>query len=144
MRRRVEIMTLALFALLTLCGLVAYFWFDDRYVPVRSSCAPPVTKPLSNNSELVGTWLRVDPPKPEMVGHWRAFTADGEFRACYGCVVSWGTYRFVDNSTLETRDGHDGTLHQWTVGHAGDRIVLVHRKYGWVEQYFSAPPSFEP
>jgi len=141
MRTRLWIMGLALLALLGVGGVAAHFWFGDASLSVRPPPVPPVTKPLADRSELVGEWLRVEAPEPGMVGHWRTFTAKGEFRACYGCAIYWGTYRFVDDRTIETRDGHDGALNRWTVGRADGKVVLVHQEYGWVEQYVSAPPG---
>jgi hypothetical protein len=94
---------------------------------------------LADRVELVGEWSRVEPPEAGMVGHWRTFSADGQFRACYGCETYWGTYTFIDCQTVETRDGHDGRLHRWRVGRAAGRLVMVHETYGWVEQYVGVP-----
>jgi hypothetical protein len=140
MRRRVWIiggLLLAGFGLAT----GAYFSLRDSMTATRqqSRLAPPNIKPLADQLDLIGEWNRVEFSEAVIPVNWRTFSATGKFQVCYGDVIKWGTFRFVDGSTLETIEGHDGELNRWIVGRADGKLVLVHSKNGWVEQYVSVP-----
>lgn len=141
MRKRFWVLGLALLVSLGLAALV---------IPVRRGAAPvriapPSIEPLADRRDLVGDWDRVEFPEAVRAGNWRKFSPTGEMRVRYGDAVYWGTYKFIDADTVETRDGHDGKLNRWTVGSAGGKLVLIHQSYGWVEQYVKVPTgSLQP
>jgi hypothetical protein len=140
MRKRLWIIGIVLLAALGLAALVLHARRAAELTPALTGRnVPSVTIPLANRLDLIGEWRRVEAPEAGMADHWRKFSEAGKFEVCYGCVIHWGTYRFVDDTTLETREGHNGELNQWTVGKAQGKLVLVHQKTGWVEQFVRVP-----
>ena len=140
MRKRLWIIGSLLFVSLALA--TSAFWLLRDGTPAlrrRVQIVPPEIEPLRDQQDLVGEWNRVEFPDAVIPVNWRKFSATGDFRVCYGDVIHWGTYRFVDDKTVETVQGHSGEVNRWTVGRSDGKLVLIHPKNGWVEQYVSVP-----
>jgi hypothetical protein len=143
MRKRRWIIVVALVACLLVAALAAIHGLPDSLWPASADRSPsaPETRPLTGPEELIGEWDRVEFPDAIIPVNWRTFSSGGKFEVRYGDLIHVGKYRLIDPKTLETNDGHDGKVNRWTVGRAGEKLVLTHREYGWVEKYVKVAPG---
>jgi len=128
-------------ALVIVGGLWVTGWRPNFGSRKSTATVPPQIERLANPKDIVGEWDRVEFPDAVIPVNWRRFSAEGEFQVCYGDMVFWGKFNFIDASTLETRDGNDGNVNRWKIGRADGKLVLIHQEYGWVEQYVGVPPG---
>jgi hypothetical protein len=144
MRKRRWIVVAALVACLFVAAFaVIMHGLPDSLWPASAGRSPsaPETRPLTGPEELIGEWDRVEFPDAVIPVNWRTFSWGGKFEARYGDLIHVGTYRLIDPTTLETNDGEDGKANRWTVGRAGEKLVLTHQEYGWVEKYVKVAPG---
>jgi hypothetical protein len=143
MRKRGWIIVAALVACLLVAALAAIHGLPDSLWTASAGLSPsvPETRPLTGPEELVGEWDRVEFPDAVIPVNWRTFSSGGTFEVRHGDLIYSGTYRLIDPTTLETNDGHDGKVNRWTVGRAGEKLVLTHQEYGRVEKYVKVAPG---
>lgn len=94
---------------------------------------------LSHEGDLVGGWKGVRGSGE--LGYHRVFSKTGRMCVFYGDFGHLGMYKRIDDTTLETRYGNDGTVYRWTFGFLNDELVLINQSTDWVEEYARVDPE---
>src|SRR6516164_5085360 len=106
MRKRIRIIGGGLVVAVGAAMIAFLSWRNYNVAAHRQKPSPPPdVQALAGQQDLIGEWNRVEFPDAVVPVNWRKFSATGEFEVCYGDVIHWGTYRFIDGSNLETIDG---------------------------------------
>jgi hypothetical protein len=89
--------------------------------------------------QIVGSWKRVSIPEDENpAGGARQFTAAGKTATLYGDVIHSGTYKILDERTIETKYDYykkKSEVFRWRYGFLDGKLVLVNEATGWIEAY---------
>jgi hypothetical protein len=130
--------------LLFLAATVFVVVFRTHRPSLKYNPIPPPIEELVQVREkgtLVGEWDRIEFPEAVIPVNWRKFHANGDMTVRYGDLIINGTYRFLDEQTIETTYGHDGKVQKWTFAFTKGKLIMVNYENRWIEKYKSVPPG---
>jgi hypothetical protein len=136
-------------ALLVLVGIVVLvaggatvFVYWKQISPTKR-LQPTIDETLLTHEEsIIGSWKRVPLTDDDDVYGWRQISDSGKMATLYGDAIYRGSYKILDKKTIETSDhffNAKDKVNLWTFGFLDGRLIMIHKKYGWVEGYQRVP-----
>jgi hypothetical protein len=137
MRRLILALSYVLAATLLLGAIVVgvAYWLSSNPRP-----AEPVfdVSKLTYDDNIVGHWKSVSLKSDEYIDGTRVMAVSGEIATRYGDVIHRGTYKVIDESTIDTTYVYHGERPRtirWTFGFMDRKLIMIHQTRGWVEAY---------
>lgn len=134
--RKSTVVKVASAILLIIIALLFDYWARRQPNQQLDAIPPGFAEAVITSETVVGRWVRVS--KITGLTGWREFSAMGHLSVRYGDMIFTGSYRILDNRTVETTyhiHSLPEEINEWTAGIQDETLIMVHRKWGWVEIY---------